>query len=413
MTVEEITGAMNAIVSGAENRSLSDEEVTKYEGLEKELNAAQKTAEIQKRNKAWSAPKNVNVITAAPKGDAVLEFAFKHYLRTGQANADIAGLYVSPDAMKFSTDQNVGSPSAGGYLVPPGFLTRIVEVQKSYGGIAKRAEEISTASGNPLQFPTNDDTANSGEITAEGAATAAGADLVVGTVTLGAYTYKAGGTDNEGIKASLELVQDSAFDVSAFVARKIGIRIGRKQAHDLAVGTGSGQPNGLFNQVLALELANGNPFTYAKLNALVHTLDPAYREMADVCWIMNDATAALIEQVVDSNGRPILKAYMAGIENPVAAQSLLGWPVQIDQASPAVGNSGHATPSNVANKLKGFVAFGSVNSALIVRRVAGVTVLADPYSGMGKGEMRWHAFARMDAAIKDAQAVQLLGGYHA
>lgn len=391
MTIAEITEKMDAIVKGAENRSLTDDEVTAYEKLEGELSAERKSEEVRKRNAAWQAPK-ITVVKAISKGgDEVLERAFDNYLRTGTRNADISDLEVRSSA------QTEGTSSQGGYLVPPGYLVRIVERLKAFGGIAARAEEITTATGQPLQFPTNDDTGNSGEIVAEAGSTASGADVAFGTVTLGAYTYRASGADNEGIKASLELIQDSAFDVSAFVSRKVGTRIGRKQARDLAVGSGSGEPTGLFHpSTQDKALASGTTFTYAQLVDFVHKLDPAYREMSPV-WIMSDGTAAALESLTDTAGRPLLTPYGTGVEGQIIARTLLGWPVQIDQSSP-----------DGSDPEVGFVAFGDINEAYLVRRVAGVTVLADPYTNMSKGLMTWHAFARMDATIKNRYAYVLL-----
>lgn len=54
-TIEEITSAMTALVDGAADRSLTEEEVTEYEGLETELQAAQRDQQIRARNAAYNA----------------------------------------------------------------------------------------------------------------------------------------------------------------------------------------------------------------------------------------------------------------------------------------------------------------------------------------------------------------------
>jgi hypothetical protein len=53
-TIEEITAAMTALVDGAADRSLTDDEVTEYEGMETELQAAQRDAALRARNAAYS-----------------------------------------------------------------------------------------------------------------------------------------------------------------------------------------------------------------------------------------------------------------------------------------------------------------------------------------------------------------------
>lgn len=53
-TIEEITAAMTALVDGAADRSLTDDEVTQYEGLEAELAEAQRDQQIRARNAAYN-----------------------------------------------------------------------------------------------------------------------------------------------------------------------------------------------------------------------------------------------------------------------------------------------------------------------------------------------------------------------
>src|SRR3982751_878498 len=58
-TIEEITAAMTALVDGAADRSLTDDEVTAYEGLETELKnaqaATQRDEQVRARNAAYNA----------------------------------------------------------------------------------------------------------------------------------------------------------------------------------------------------------------------------------------------------------------------------------------------------------------------------------------------------------------------
>lgn len=52
-TIEEITAAMTALIDGAAGRALTAEEVTAYEGLEAELQAAQTDAQVRARQAAY------------------------------------------------------------------------------------------------------------------------------------------------------------------------------------------------------------------------------------------------------------------------------------------------------------------------------------------------------------------------
>jgi HK97 family phage major capsid protein len=386
---------LQAIVDEAGDESFSAVQLADYEALEVELASAQKSDEARKRQSARRSPVidgMAAVIGAQPKGeDAEANFAFESYLRTGQVNVDMAHTFA----------QTSGSNSAGGYTVPDTFRNKLVEVQKAFGGLRGAAESLVTADGSPIRWMTNDDVTTSGDaksdIAAEGAQSAVGADLTFGEVTLGAYRYAATGTGNIPLKISFELLQDSALDIGTFVAKRLGNRIARKQALDLEQGSGSGAPLGLMTGTHTgdVALAGGGAITYAKLNALVHKLDPAYRPGAS--WIFNDATAALIEAITDTNARPLLQpSAQGGIAGAVSSSTLLGYPVIIDQSVPAEANQVN------------FAAFGDLKEAYIVREVRDVQVLVNPYSQ--PGYIVYDAWARMDGTIQNAKAVVKLEG---
>lgn len=56
-TIEDITAAMTALVDGAADRSLTDDEVTAYEQLETELTNVRRSEEIRTRNAAYGTPR--------------------------------------------------------------------------------------------------------------------------------------------------------------------------------------------------------------------------------------------------------------------------------------------------------------------------------------------------------------------
>jgi HK97 family phage major capsid protein len=84
------------------------------------------------------------LIQGAPRQDSTLDRAFQSYLRTGRENQDLTQLRA----------QGEGTGSAGGYLVPSGFRQKLVDRLKAFGGIATVAEEFTTESGQPIQWPT-------------------------------------------------------------------------------------------------------------------------------------------------------------------------------------------------------------------------------------------------------------------
>jgi HK97 family phage major capsid protein len=389
MTIEEILTQLTEISDAGETRSLTDDEVTRYEELEGQLKAAQKTQELRSRTAAYIAPNaSAAVHVGAHKPDDTLERAFEHYLRTGRENADLQELRA----------QSVGTDSAGGFTVPETMLQKITERLKAFGGVANVVDTITTATGEKITWPTLDDTANSGVIAAEGTAPASGgADLVFGEKTLGAFKYVAPGASQLPLRVSLELLQDSAFDIQGLVTRKLGERIARKQAVDWVNGAGTTAPFGIATgtAVAANTFDNAAP-TYADLLNAVHQVYPAYRDAA--VWTFNDYTLSLIEGVLDSNGRPLLNAANDGINVGRSNQTLLGYPIVVDQAWANYADAG-------TNK---WGAFGDLRAGYIIRRVRDVTLIVNPYSRANEGQVEFTMWARADGTVQDANAFRVL-----
>lgn len=393
-TIEEILAALQAIVDGAQGRSLTDEEVGQYEALEKELQNVQRSNELRARNTAYNTPVN------GPGGPAAfipqrqpdsLEAAYDAYLRTGIPNADIAGLRVA-------NAQGEGTGAGGGYLVPPGFRQKIVERMVAFGGLAAEVDSFNTTTGNNIEYPTLDDTANQGDITAESAAVASGADLAFGNVALGAYKYtSAGAGTNLPLRVPVELLQDAAFDVQGLVSRAMGTRIARKQAVHWVTGTGVGQPKGLVASSLTADrdLDTDDTPDYEDLVEFQDLLDEAYEPNAK--WLMKKSTWSALRLIVDLNGRPVLQDSTSGIsEKPI--RRLLGSPVILDEAMPAI--------STTADTF--IAAYGDFREAYVIRRVANLVLVVNPYSRAANGEVEFTAWERADGNIQNRNAYVIL-----
>lgn len=392
MTIEEIMTAMQAIIDASAGRSLTDQEVTDYTALETNLKEAQSSDTIRARHAAYN---TVTVPAGQPrqpgsvKVEDTLGAAFENYLRTGIPNSDISGLRVS-------NAQSTGSDSAGGYMVPPEFRQKLVEVRKAFGGLAAEVDSFDTDNGSTMEYPSIDDTANSGQITAEGAAVAGGADLVFGTIALGAFKYTSSGASNAPLKVSVELLQDAAFDVQGLIARKLGERIARKQAVDWVTGTGTTLPFGIARAALTADvtLAAGNALTYQKFLDIETALDPAYEQNAK--WGMSKQTWQNARAIVGTDGRPLIQeSAQAGIGGR-PSRSLLGYPVVIDQAFSA----------NTTLSAK-FAVLGDLREAYAIRRVSNVVLIVNPYSSAASGQVEFTAWERADGNVQNRKAYSL------
>lgn len=390
-TIDELLAAMQAVLTAAEGRALTAEECDSYEALECELSNVRRTAEIIARQHAYNTPTGEPIAASRGEGEVTeYEQAFDAYLRTGQPNDDL---------MRISNAQTAGTPGEGGYLVPETFRQRIIDRMVAFGGIANAAEIVNTTAGNPMPWPTCDDTANSGEIIAEGGTFSGGADLVFGSASLGAYQYAAGGASSLPLRVSNTLLRDAAFDVQGFVSGKLGNRIARIQSTHLVSGTGAGQPLGIKQGLTGKQLAANTAVTYDDLLEFIHVVDPAYRGTAT--WAFNDTSLKTLEQVKDSNGDPLWRSMTSTMGDAASNGRLLGFPYIVDQAFPDISLS-----SGVIN----WGVFGDLREGYVIRRVRDVLVVVNPWSRASYNEIEFSAFASMDATQQNTNAYTALTG---
>lgn len=197
--------------------------------------------------------------------------AFNGFLRRGVAELSAE----ERQALRELRAQGTSPDEQGGYTVPTQFQNRVVDSMRAYGGIASVSQILTTATGQDIAWSTSDGTTEEGELLAENTAASEG-DVTFGTAILGAKKLS-----SKIIRASNELLQDSGVDIEAYLASRIASRIGRGEAKYLVLGTGAGnptQPRGLAVSVTGTKAtASATAFTWKELNALKHSVDPAYR----------------------------------------------------------------------------------------------------------------------------------------
>jgi HK97 family phage major capsid protein len=406
VTVEEILAALQAIVDEAtaaaaegEQPEMTPEQTERYEALERQLAARQRSDGVLQRNAALQGVDQRQRVPAGAGGRRAtneradeLTRAFLAYVRTGQVNQDIVQLRA----------QGEGVGDQGGFLVPDGFRDRLVQRMVAFGGIAGDVEDINTTTGNPLPWPTLDDTANLGEVVNEGGTFSSGADMVFGSESLGAYRYMAGGGSSLPLRVSVELAQDSAFDIEGLVSRVLGERIGRIQARHWVRGTGVNEPKGIVQGRTGIEIAaDGSGITYDDLVHFIHSVDPAYREGGRCRWAFNDASLERIKKIKDSHGDPIWRQDNADMGTDTGGGQLMGYPVRVDQAF-----ADFSAADNTVN----WGVFGDLQEGYVIRRVREVVLVVNPWTRASNGQIEYTAWARADGTIQNPNAYVALTG---
>ena len=222
----------------------------------------------------------------------------------------------------------VGTDSEGGYTVPEGFSNELERALLAYGGPRRVCRVITTATGNPLPWPTTTDTGNVGERLAEEASIGSSVDPTFGVVTFNAYRYS-----SKPVLVTQDLIEDSAFNLGSLLASMLGERIGRITATEFTTGTGSSQPNGLSTAAGAgVTAASATAITADELIDLVHSLDPAYRGFGSCGFMFHDSTLQAIRKLKDGDNQYLWQPGLQSSE----PDRLLGFPYTVNQAVAAI-----------------------------------------------------------------------------
>jgi HK97 family phage major capsid protein len=347
--------------------------------------------------------------------------AFRNYLKYGWAPKPQYGIrgvsaeeralltpkrhMVAIDGQAIGETRDMGSGGEGaypgatsGFFVPVGFVDKIEEALKYYGPMLQggpgNPEIMDTATGQPLPFPTDNDTTITGELVGENQLTNS-QDVSLSQILLGAYKYS-----SKIVKVSIELLQDSAFDMEAYLIKKFGIRIGRILNTHFTIGTGTTQPYGIVVQATLGATAAGaatndggaetgtTSIGSDDLVNLEHSVDILYRRGAK--WMMHDSTLALLKKLKDKYGRPL---WLPGLAAN-APDTINGYGYLINNDMDTVGV--HSPPITAKSVL-----FGAMEKYLI-RRVKDVTVLRLEERYAEYGQVGFVAWARYDGNLLDA-----------
>ena len=270
MKVAELREKRAALAAQALEVASTDAE--KFEKIMTEVNSLKTAIDRQERAEALDAelrqttrPPLDNVGSdnrGGSKNEDLHRKAFRNYLRKG-------------DASELRTYSPMSDAVEGAFIVPQGFQNELIEALKAFGGVREVASSITTSTGNPIKWPSVNDTATVGELLGENT-TVAQANPSFSSVTLNAFTYS-----SKMVNVSNELLQDSAFDVEGFLRKALTTRIGRITNSHFTIGTGTTQPNGINHSATAGPTSGTTLLvSYDDLVELEHSVDPAYRKTA-------------------------------------------------------------------------------------------------------------------------------------
>ena len=277
---------------------LSAEDTAAYEKMEQEVVDLGKEIERLERQAAIDAELNkpvsepiTNKPNNNPDGEEKKGRATDRYKKTFWNAMRRKNFYDVENALQVGTD------SEGGYLVPDEFEHTLVEALEEENFFRSIATVIRTSSGD-RKIPVVATKGTASWIDEEGAYPES--DDSFGQVSIGAYKVAT------MLKVSDELLNDSVFDLEAYISKEFGRRIGAKEEEAFFTGDGKGKPTGIFSAAGGASdgvTTAAAGITFDDVMDLFYAVKSPYRKKA--VWVLNDTTVKALRKLKDNNGNYI------------------------------------------------------------------------------------------------------------
>ncbi|SHM41179.1 phage major capsid protein, HK97 family [Roseovarius litoreus] len=341
-----------------------------------------KMTKMERKSLAQARP----ILSASAESAAPHVKAFDAYLRTGDDDG-LRGLELDSKAMSSAVAGD------GGYLVDPQTAETIRSTLASTASIRAIANVVQVEA---TSFDVLIDHTDVGH----GWATESGATAETGTPSIDRITIPLHELSALP-KASQRLLDDSAFDIEAWLAGRIADKFARAEAAAFVAGDGIDKPKGFLthpdvdNDVWVWGnlgyVPTGAEGAFAGAEALidlVYALGAQYR--ANAVFVMNSKTAGTVRKLKDNDGRFLWSDGLAAGE----PARLLGYPVLIAEDMPDVAAGETA------------IAFGDFAAGYTVAERPDLRVLRDPFSA--KPHVLFYATKRVGGDVSDFAAIKLL-----
>jgi HK97 family phage major capsid protein len=313
-----------------ENRSLDEEQ---YNRIEKEVDELGKAIDREERMAKLEQELNkVEEVRTKPNPE---KRDFKNLRETEEyRNAFWKALKEGRNALssqEYNTLMNpevrslaVGTDAAGGYLVPDEFERQLIQIIESQNVMRGLATVITTSSGT-REIPVESDYGTATWLGENAAYTESDAQFSQKTLS----AYKLGTL----IKVSEELLQDSFFDISNYIANAFARRFAKAEEAAFVNGDGTGKPTGVIADATEGKVGQTGQTTSVTADDLIdlyHALKRPYRMNA--AFLMNDSTAKVIRKLKDQDGQYL---WQPGLQLG-QPDRLLGRPVYISDDVPVM-----------------------------------------------------------------------------
>ncbi|MCP5039090.1 MAG: phage major capsid protein [Rhodobacteraceae bacterium] len=328
-------------------------------------------------------------LAAAAEFEAPHQKAFEAYLRSGDDDA-LRGLDLEGKAMSTTVSAD------GGYLVDPETAETIASTLISSASIRQLANVVNVE-GTAYDVLIDQSDLGSGW-----------ADETTSTTETGTPTIDRISIPLHELSAmpkiSQRLLDDSAFNIEAWMAGRVADKFARAEAASFINGDGADKPTGILDHTMVDDaswswgnlgyIATGVSGDFSAVDPADDIVDLAYALGADyragASFVMNSKTAGAVRKMKDADGRFLWSDGLAAGE----PARLMGYPVLIAEDMPDIAADSYS------------MAFGDFGAGYTIAERPDTRILRDPFSA--KPHVLFYATKRVGGDVSDFAAIKLL-----
>lgn len=289
--IDELRTATDGREMSSEEEARWQQLLVEYDRADNAVEAEEHFEEIERRQAEQQYEQRTTAPHPDPKQSDEYRSAFQSYLLRGATG-------ISPEQRTLFEQRAGITGLSAGVIVPETLASSIEVALKAYGGMFEAGSILTTSTGGDLIMPTVNNTSAKATVVAEYNQSTKSAPSF-GSETLKAYTYR-----TPIVPVSLELLQDSAFDLESLLSNLLSESFGRGINEDLTIGSGTGKPKGIVNWATASDAKPAAAaITLDDIIDLIKGVDSSYAQRGR--FMFNRNTLYSLVKIKDTTGRYI------------------------------------------------------------------------------------------------------------
>ncbi len=289
--IDELRTATDGREMTAEEESRWQQLLADYDKADKAVESEGRFAEIERNQAAQQIEQRTPSPSTDSKQQDEYSSAFQDYLLRGATG-------ISAESRTLFEQRAGITGLTAGVIVPETLANNIEVALKAYGGMFEAGTLLTTSKGGDLIMPTVNNTDAKATVVAEYNQSTKSAPSF-GSEILKAYTYR-----TPIVPVSMELLQDSAFDLESLLSNLLADSFGRGINEDLTIRSCSVNPKGfVICASVSDAMRSATAITLDDIIDLIRGVDSAYAQRGR--FMFNRNTLWSLVKIKDATGRYI------------------------------------------------------------------------------------------------------------